>query len=529
VAGYTVRGTARAEATVRLAADGSFSGEGKAAIAKSGFASEDGARVLEGFDSSWTLRGEGGRAGWRAHADTEVGGFQLLWGTVFGDYSSVTSHLTVEAQGGAPDAPPWRLGAKLEVPDGPLLTASLQPGLQWSGTVAVADLARTVERYLRTPLGESLPLFERIQAKGRLEIQASGVASPTARTAAGGLTLEDVDLAGTGGYVAMSGLGAVMPFDLRWAKGEDGTWALTGPPKQGTLEFDRMEVAGLTLAALKSGVVLLGDDLTFEEKLTVPILGGEVRFEALRLQDLFLPSRHLLSGVLITGIALPEVARAFGLPALEGSVEALFPEVRLDATTLQVEGGGEVGLFGGTVRLASISGQDVLTRFPKLQLSATFEGIDLTRVTKVFDFGEISGVVAGYVRDLRLFRGVPVSFEGAIQSVPTEGVRQYVNVKAVRNLTILGTGARISPLDRGLQRFFDKYTYAAIGIQMKLENDVFVLRGTAGSKGGRELFVRGRLPFPINIVNAQPGKTVSFSSMVERLKSVDFSTAQTAP
>jgi hypothetical protein len=56
-----------------------------------------------------------------------------------------------------------------------------------------------------------------------------------------------------------------------------------------------------------------------------------------------------------------------------------------------------------------------------------------------------------------------------------------------------------------------------------------VLRGTAGSKEGRELFVRGRLPFPINIVNAQPGKTVSFSSMVERLKSVDFSTTSSTP
>ncbi|HEX5042409.1 MAG TPA: hypothetical protein VFV75_05860 [Candidatus Polarisedimenticolaceae bacterium] len=529
VAGYTVRGTASADATVRLAGDGTFSGDGKAAITRSGFASEDGSRVLEGFESSWTLHGEGGARGWRAHAETKVGGFQLLWGAVFGDYSTVTSHLTVDARGGTAEGPPWTLEGTLAMPDGPLLAGSLQPGLRWSGSMEVPDLGRTVERYLRAPLGESLPLFERIEARGRARVQASGVASSSSHTASGGVTLEDVDLAGTAGYVTMSGLGAVLPFDLRWERVEGGAWSLTGPPMQGTLEFDGMEVAGLTLAALKSGVVLLGDDLTFEEKLTVPILGGEVRFEALRLQDLFLPTRHLLSGVLITGIALPEVAAAFGLPPLEGSVEALFPEVRLDAHTLQVEGGGEVGLFGGTVRLAGISGEDVLTRFPKLHLSATFEGIDLGRVTRVFDFGEISGVVAGHVRDLRLFRGVPVSFEAAIQSVPTEGVRQFVNVKAVRNLTILGTGARISPLDRGIQRFFDKYTYAAIGIYMKLENDVFVLRGTAGSKEGRELFVRGRLPFPINIVNAQPGKTVSFSSMVERLHSVDFSAASSTP
>jgi hypothetical protein len=203
--------------------------------------------------------------------------------------------------------------------------------------------------------------------------------------------------------------------------------------------------------------------------------------------------------------------------------------VRLDAKTLLVEGGSEVSVFGGKVRLAEISGEEVLTRFPKLRLSAEVEGIDLGRVTRTFDFGEVTGIVRGYVRDLRLFRGVPVSFEAAIQSVPTKGVKQSVNLKAVRNLTILGTGAHISPLDRGLQRFFDKYTYAELGIWMQLDNDVFLLRGTAGKRDGRELFVRGKLPFPINIVNAQPGKTVSFSSMVERLKSVDLSAAQSAP
>jgi hypothetical protein len=328
--------------------------------------------------------------------------------------------------------------------------------------------------------------------------------------------------------VAVNGLGVVLPFDLRWDR-SDGGWAVSGPAQRGTVEFDGMEVAGLTVAALRSGVALAGDDLTFGETLTVPTLGGEVRLEALRLQDLFVPSRHLLAGILITGVDLQEISRTFGLPPLEGSVEALFPEVRLYAGTLRVQGGGEVRAFGGTVRVAEISGEDVLTRFPKLELSAEFEGIDLRRVTHVFDFGEISGIVRGHVRDLRLFRGVPVSFEASVHSVRTEDVPQYVNVKAVRNLTILGTGARISPLDRGLQRFLDKYTYAEMGIWMKLENDVFVLRGTAGRKDERELFVRGRLPFPINIVNAQPGKTISFSSMMDRLRSVDFSAATSAP
>jgi hypothetical protein len=69
------------------------------------------------------------------------------------------------------------------------------------------------------------------------------------------------------------------------------------------------------------------------------------------------------------------VARAFGLPPLEGSVEALFPEVRLDATTQDAEGGGEMGLFGGTVQpQRDLRGGTSSRRFPKLQLSAPSRG-----------------------------------------------------------------------------------------------------------------------------------------------------------
>ena len=63
---------------------------------------------------------------------------------------------------------------------------------------------------------------------------------------------------------------------------------------------------------------------------------------------------------------------------------------------------------------------------------------------------------------------------------------------------------------------------------MKLERDVFLLRGTE-SRGERELFLKGKLPFRIDVVNMQPGKTVSFRVMTDRLKDLDFSTATTEP
>ena len=61
-----------------------------------------------------------------------------------------------------------------------------------------------------------------------------------------------------------------------------------------------------------------------------------------------------------------------------------------------------------------------------------------------------------------------------------------------------------------------------------LTNDVFLMRGLE-RRGEKELFMKGRLPFPIDIVNAQPGRTVSFRAMRERIGNVDFSVGGKGP
>jgi len=188
------------------------------------------------------------------------------------------------------------------------------------------------------------------------------------------------------------------------------------------------------------------------------------------------------------------------------------------------DGGGEVRVFDGVVKLGAISGEDILSRYPKLVFSADFSGIDLARLTHTFDFGEMTGIVKGYLHDCELFRGVPTAFDARLETEERGGVSRTVNVKAIQNLTILGTGTRPSIFDRGIHRFFDKYTYSRIGIAMTLKDDLFTLRGLE-RRGDQELFVKGRLPFPINVVNAQPGAPISFQDMIERVRNLDVSAA----
>ena len=114
----------------------------------------------------------------------------------------------------------------------------------------------------------------------------------------------------------------------------------------------------------------------------------------------------------------------------------------------------------------------------------------------------------------------------AIRSPAKRQKHRVVSVRAINNIAILGTGAGTNILDRGIHKLFDRYTYGALGISMSLSGDAFRLRGLE-HRGDRELFLRGRLPFPIDVVNAQPGGSVSFQTMVRRLRSLDVSKATT--
>jgi hypothetical protein len=209
-------------------------------------------------------------------------------------------------------------------------------------------------------------------------------------------------------------------------------------------------------------------------------------------------------------------------------VDGHFPRVSLTGNALRVEGDGELALLGGRVVVREISGEEVLSRFPKMVFSAEFSEIDLRQLTRTFDFGEMRGTLEGWIRQCELFRWAPVRFRARLETVEREGVPQTINVKAINNIAILGTGGRVGVFDRGIHKFLDRYTYSKLGVEMSLARDSFLLRGLE-SRGERELFLKGRLPFRIDVVNAQPGKAVSFRTMLDRLSTLDFGKSVSTP
>jgi hypothetical protein len=531
---YELQATVSGGFEAALAPSGGWTAGGIIDLGEAWFASADGARAVQGLASSWQVATEGGPEGsLRVKASTVAGGFQLLWGSVFGDFQEIETQirLTAGLEVGEGDGGHWRCEGELQPAPGVRLRGSLSgggvPGRRFTAGLKIDDLAAAFEQCARRPLGSSLPLLEKLDTGGGINAFAEGDLAGEEVALRGRVRLHGLDLTGAEGTMAVKDLDLDLPFDLAWApSAEGGAGGVDGLPQRGRMGFEELRLDSFTFRRTDSGLVVQGDTVSLEASQSIPLLGGEVVFNRMTLAGLVGEDRRLEAGIVLAGLQLAELSRAMAWPSFEGELAGSLPRVVLSPTRLKVDGGGEISLFGGTVKISDISGEEVLSRYPRLAFSAEFSGIDLARLTRTFDFGEVTGILEGRVSECRLFAGTPVSFQAELMTVPRKGVPQTINVKAINNIAIIGTGGRITIFDRGIHSLLDRYTYEQLGVKMRLEQDMFYLRGTE-QRGDRELFLKGRFPFRIDVVNAEPGKTVSFSTMLDRLQSLEFSQATT--
>ena len=395
---------------------------------------------------------------------------------------------------------------------------------RWTAAARIDDAASFWTDLVRGALAGSLGALEDLEVRsGSVRVELGGVLE-RGRPVEGEVDLHGLAVTTGSGALSVGGLDLELPVQLVGSSA--GGRAPTC--RQGTLAFTSLAAAGVSLPTTSTGLEVCADSVALVQPLIIPVLGGEVELDGLTGAGLLGSGRRLEASVGLRGVSLERLTLALGLPLLAGELSGGFPRVRLDPSTLRVDGRGELELFGGRLEVFDISGRDVLSRYSRLRFSADWQDIDLAQVTSTFDFGEMSGVVAGFVRDCELYRGVPLSCSAELRSVETEGVPRRVSLKAVNNIAILGTGSGLGVLDRGIHRLIDSYRYQALGVRMELGNDRFLLRGLE-ERGGAELFLAGRLPLRLDVVNVQPGTTVSFSTMLERLSSLDLEAVRTHP
>jgi hypothetical protein len=259
---------------------------------------------------------------------------------------------------------------------------------------------------------------------------------------------------------------------------------------------------------------------------TIPVIGGTLRFDRFQLRP---PSgaRRLEAGFGLTlaDIDIGRLAQALGWPAFRGTLGGTIPDARYADDRLSFEGGLDMRMFDGRVRVSSLAMERPFGVAPTLSADLALENLDLLAVTEVFDFGSISGRLDGAIRDLRLVDWTATAFDADFHTVPRKGVRQRISQRAVQNISSVGDASFVTTLQGQLIGLFDDFGYRRIGIACRLQNTVCAMSGlegagstaTSGSAGGFTIVEGAGLP-RLRVVGFN--RNVDWPTLVERLQAV---------
>jgi len=183
-------------------------------------------------------------------------------------------------------------------------------------------------------------------------------------------------------------------------------------------------------------------------------------------------------------------------------------------------GAVQVDAFSGCIRIERFNVDHPFSPGRIYSADVSWTNIDMEELTRLTQFGKITGRLKGDLKNLEISYGAPVAFDLVLESAPVKGVPQRISLTALDNLTQLGSGESVFKGMAGLITvFFKRFSYQKIGIRCILENDFFTIRGLSRDDGMEYLVKRGSMG-GVNIVNRHPNNRISWNDMVRRLQRI---------
>ncbi|MGH7832652.1 MAG: hypothetical protein ACREQK_03330, partial [Candidatus Binatia bacterium] len=220
-------------------------------------------------------------------------------------------------------------------------------------------------------------------------------------------------------------------------------------------------------------------------------------------------------------LRLLDLTRSLGWYPFTGKLSASIPQVRWRENSLKSDGVVTLDVFGGRATIRGMEIENPLSLLRSIRMDATLEDLNLEHASETFEFGRISGVLAGAIQNLVFTQGQPAGFKADLQTVDRPGVSQWISVEALDKITVLSSGNEAGSVYGGLAAVFDFFRYSKLGFKATLKNDKLILRGVE-SKDGKEYLVVGTfLPPTVNIISHT--QEIGFSELLRRLERIQKS------
>ena len=436
--------------------------------------------------------------------DARLRGGEFLFGNAY--VALPSTPVAVQVQGRQRPGEGWQL-PRIRWHDGTALVAE--------GSAAFAADASLRALDLRLSSADASPLRDRYLSGwlgliGMADLELSGAFDADVRVEGGRLrsasaNLHDIDLRDPQGRFRFDGLSGTPRFSA-------------GAPVSGELRWRGGQLYGLDFAAASLPIDSRDGVLTLRDAVTVPMLGGNLRFDGVSIRPRGGDTgADIRFGLTLDDLDIGKLAQALGWPAFRGVLSGRIPTARYANERLDFDGGLSMRLFDGSVEVSQLSMERPFGVAPTLSADLVIDDLDLLALTEVFGFGSITGRLDGRIDDLRLVDWTATAFDAQLHTDRKRGVRQRISARAVQNISSVGDASFVNTLQGRLIGFFDDFGYNRIGIACRLANEVCEMGGLR-SAGNTFTIVDGAGLPRLTVIGHN--RRVDWPTLVERLVAV---------
>jgi len=312
----------------------------------------------------------------------------------------------------------------------------------------------------------------------------------------------------------------VEPTDQRFAfHGLDGTLRFSRTwPIESALQWHDGLLYGLKFGGAKLPMRSEGGAVSLTQAVSVPLLGGALRFDNMTLRP---PAdgkgAEAIFGLSVDKLDISQLATALDWPVFRGQLTGHLPRAHYANERLDFEGGLSMAMFDGQVDVSSLSMERPFGVAPTLAADLRIDDLDLLSLTEVFDFGSITGRLDGSIDQLRLVDWSITAFDAELHTDPKPGIRQRISQRAVQSISSVGGNSLMTSIQGQLIGLFDDFGYKRLAIGCHLVNEVCDMRGLH-SGGDTFTIVEGAGLPRLTVIGHN--RLVDWPTFVERLSAV---------
>ncbi len=294
-------------------------------------------------------------------------------------------------------------------------------------------------------------------------------------------------------------------------------WQKDGEKLLSKFQWDELLLAGMPIQTSELELYTQGQQLWIEDKTAIPLFDGSLLINKLVLDKIFEPEISIDFSGEIKPISIALITEKMGWPSMNGTLSGLIPGMKKVGHSITFDGVLDIDVFDGQMQVENLSIERLFGIAPVMAGNIVFNNLNLQQITSTYDFGEITGLINGYVKGLRITNWKADRLDAHIESVKTKGVKQTISQRAIDNISSIGgiQGA----LSRSFLRFFDYFRYKKIGFGCKLRNSICQMSGVDNKQDNYTL-IQGRGIPSINIIGFR--KFIDWEIFIDRLLNAGY-------